>query len=195
MSQHFIDEAMQHPRQAAGLLLQIARRHDVKLIIAERGDELELGMIRCKILHPVSGESCRSVNDQSIVAVFSRVQESRPSILMCGDAQDEALARVMHRYPLLKAEAMELPHHGSWRDIAVAFVEHVDPNHVLQSTGPSRFQLDRWSDVMNGRDRQVTVRDGAVSIELDPSNGCFRRTAVPRHSCRSHRLRAGTRSP
>ena len=36
----------------------------------------------------------------------------------------EALARVMHRYPLLKAEAMELPHHGSWRDIAVAFVEH-----------------------------------------------------------------------
>lgn len=72
----------------------------------------------------------------------------------------------MKRDPDLSADLMELPHHGSWREIAAAFLAQVGPEQVVQSTGPARFQLDRWQEAIGERVRWVTARDGAVSILL-----------------------------
>ncbi|HVP73335.1 MAG TPA: hypothetical protein VMS30_06320, partial [Phycisphaerales bacterium] len=59
-----------------------------------------------------------------------------------------------------------LPHHGSYHDAAIAFIERVDPSVVMQSTGWIRWQRDRWASELTGVERLVTVRDGACSVSI-----------------------------
>ncbi len=67
----------------------------------------------------------------------------------------------------LRADVMELPHHGSYNEIAVAFVERVRPAIVMQSTGWTRWQRDRWQPHLGHADRLATVRDGACSVIIE----------------------------
>jgi beta-lactamase superfamily II metal-dependent hydrolase len=67
----------------------------------------------------------------------------------------------------LRADVIELPHHGADTPAARALVASLDPMVVLQSTGASRFARDRWHEVMGDRLRRVTARDGAAWVEID----------------------------
>ena len=166
VSSHMLLRAKTSHDGMAFSVIDAARSRGVRVETANRGDELEFGELHMEVLHPQFGEACRSINDESIVArVTARNRHAR--ILLCGDAQDEALARVMAREAVNSAHVMELPHHGSWRTIASAFLHQVNPDLVIQSTGPSRMRPDRWAQAMAGRSRWVTCRDGAAHILLD----------------------------
>lgn len=45
----------------------------------------------------------------------------------------------------LRAEILELPHHGSFNEPAAEFLRRVNPSVVLQSTGPRRATDPRWA--------------------------------------------------
>jgi len=59
---------------------------------------------------------------------------------------------------------MEVPHHGSARSFAYPFVEALQPQILLQSTGPSRVMDDRWDDIREGRQWWTTATDGAITV-------------------------------
>jgi competence protein ComEC len=162
---HFLFAANAGDEVARAVIASI-RRRGVPITVVSRGDHRSLGAITMSVLHPAYDDDCRSANDASIVATFRADPESG-SILMCGDIEDEACARVIMREPLLRAEVMELPHHGSWRVVARALLEHVDPRVVIQSTGRTRFEFDRWAPLMRERTRVVTARDGAVGVSIE----------------------------
>jgi hypothetical protein len=61
---------------------------------------------------------------------------------------------------------MEIPHHGSWRPVVVELIESVDPTIMLQSTGPRRFETDRFDLAARCRVRLVTCRDGAGAVTV-----------------------------
>jgi competence protein ComEC len=147
------------------------RMHTLGVEIAEvaRGDTLRFGDLVWSVRHPDRDDDCRTVNDESIVSTVGLVGDASPRLLLCGDVQDEAIARIMAREPRLSASVMELPHHGSWRPIAAVLLARVDPGAVVQSTGPDRWRMDRWKDACAGRWRGVTCRDGLVSFEIDGS--------------------------
>jgi beta-lactamase superfamily II metal-dependent hydrolase len=104
-----------------------------------------------------------------------RVEAPGGSALLCGDIQAEAMARLLAADDAgglsLRADVMELPHHGSFHEVAVEFVNRVDPGVVLQSTGQRRWSSDRWAAPLAGRERLVTARDGACGVRVGGRGG------------------------
>ena len=166
---HLLRRAREDRGSPIGTWLDRMHDADVAVVEAVRGDRFRFGELVWTVLHPVRAERCRSVNDESLMATVRLATDpaDRPRLLLCGDVQDEAIARLMSREPGLRATVMELPHHGSWRPIAAALLAEVDPVAIVQSTGPDRWWMDRWKDACAGRRRGVTCRDGLVSIEID----------------------------
>jgi len=102
-------------------------------------------------------------------------------ILLTGDIQQAAMARLMGESLDLRADILELPHHGSYHDAAPPFVASVSPRVVMQSTGYTRFVMDRWSSWFAANPpiaRLITARDGACWAEIDDhgaiTTGAFR---------------------
>jgi competence protein ComEC len=141
------------------------RRRGVPIIVVARGDTATFGALSFDVLHPRAEEVCRTVNDSSIVAII-HAEGEQGRVLVCGDVESEAISRVLAREPDLQAEVMELPHHGSWGAEPRAFLESVNPSIVVQSTGRARLAFDRWGPLMDGRERIITARDGAVVVRV-----------------------------
>jgi len=114
-------------------------------------------------IHPAPGFLARRVNSTSQVV---RIALGARSILLCGDIEEEAIAALSSR-PLPPCDILELPHHGSWREAAADLVEALEPELILQSTGPARLLGDRWRSRLAGRTRLITARDGALWVEID----------------------------
>ncbi len=134
------------------------------------GDTLVIGRARLDILWPDPARIARlDDNDTSVVArlTIGGDDDQTPSVLLCGDIEAPAMDAIEALYPGLGAEVLELPHHGSARDRAYGFVRELDPALVLQSTGPTRLDDDRWDAVRAGRDWYATAGGGGVWVTLD----------------------------
>ena len=62
--------------------------------------------------------------------------------------------------------AIEMPHHGSARDEAYAFIDWIDPGVIMQSTGGGRLDDARWDAQRRGRDWYTTAHGGAIVFEI-----------------------------
>lgn len=139
------------------------------------GDRLEFGCCSWHVLWPALGFRSSRDNDLSLVMKIVH-GESGASVLFSGDVETEPAARLTDRALRgevdVRADLFELPHHGSWREAVVGYMQQVQPTVVLQSTARRRFESDRFAGRI-GRDarRFVTCRDGTVRLALDRSGG------------------------
>lgn len=137
----------------------------VPLRVARRGDRMRLGHAAWTWLHPPEGWVSRGENDTSQVI---RIEVSGGSVLLCGDIEGAAIEALRpSAVDALRADVIELPHHGSWNPAAAELVRSVSPRIVVQSTGSARWRRDRWGAMLEGVKRLVTARDGACTVELD----------------------------
>ena len=95
-------------------------------------------------------------------------KDSSARALLTGDIQREAMALLMESGQDLRADVIELPHHGSAHEAAYDFVQHVNPSVVLQSTGRKRVDDPRWDTTRAGRTWLVTQRHGMCTARLLP---------------------------
>lgn len=130
------------------------------------------------VLSPPRGREFRADNDASLVlrvhasalrqpgspGVSPESDDPAATILFCGDAQREALAGVMQAHPSLRADVLEVPHHGSWNEVSDEFVRTVGTGVVVQSTGPQRLSEKRWDARKQESAWHVTAADGAASV-------------------------------
>lgn len=152
-------------------------RHDleargVRFEIICDGDSVRIGRASIEILWPSEPiPDGLDDNDTSIVALIGVPGEAHRGILLTGDIEGDAMDRIRALYPelpqALGGGAIEMPHHGSARDEAYAFIDWVDPGVIMQSTGPERLDDARWDAQRRGRDWYTTARGGAIVIELD----------------------------
>ncbi len=149
----------------ARAVLDALRTRGIAHRVVAAGDTITLGEATLTVLHPPPGFVPRQENDASLVARLT-AGEGVPTLLLTGDIQDEAMAMLMTSGVDLAADAIELPHHGSARDAAYAFVERVNPRVVLQSTGIERMGDPRWDFARRGRIWLDTPRLGAVGVDL-----------------------------
>ncbi|MEZ6163591.1 MAG: hypothetical protein R3B67_04065 [Phycisphaerales bacterium] len=125
-------------------------------------------------------------NDTSVVALLDPLpgRVGHPRMLLTGDIEQDAMERLMVLEPGLTGElaggVIELPHHGSARDAAYGFVGWLDPGVIVQSTGPSRLDDDRWDGQRPGRDWFTTAQGGAIVVEFDASGAVTRGTGLQR---------------
>jgi competence protein ComEC len=157
------------PTSAAGTLVEIVNAMGVPHRSMVAGERIEQGPLRWECLHPPDGFRPTVTNDGSLVfRIMHPVWPDRPTLLLLGDAQDQAIAPLLGRLDIRQPWVMELPHHGGWRPIAGELCAWVRPAHVMQSTARKRFQRDRFMDVLAGVPRAVTCRDHAARVTVDP---------------------------
>ncbi|MBL1215861.1 MAG: DUF4131 domain-containing protein [Planctomycetes bacterium] len=161
--------ATERPWGAASYLLSTAIEMGVDVQTVSAGDSITLSHgIRLDWLHPQSDDRFSVDNDaSSVIQVTLGPSYEDRSILLTGDAQGPAadLLQLRHHPEVLRADVMELPHHGAWANgVVEEFVRLVDPKLVIQSTGPARLIDDPWdtSPALFDCRRMVTARDGCV---------------------------------
>lgn len=161
----FLRRAEDDPAGPLAMLLDGLTRRGVSVRAVAAGERRVLGESHLVWLHPSDAKRRRRVNDESMVI---RLEAAGRRALLCGDVQREALIAILSPETGLAADVLELPHHGSYSEIASMFVARVAPTIVMQSTGWGRWQRDRWSRELSGVTRLVTARDGACSVEIAP---------------------------
>lgn len=132
------------------------------------GDTIDIGSgIRLEVLWPPADLSAARDNDTSIVAL-ARVPTpaGERRLLLTGDIERDAVERLEAIHPDLRADIVEAPHHGSARAFAFRFVQGLDPEIVIQSSGPSRLGDGRWDAVKRGRVWLMTAEVGAAAAEI-----------------------------
>lgn len=147
--------------------------------VAVPGESFTLGWVSAEVLWPPPSEprpvtDGSSANNASIV-LAARVQGVR--ILLTGDIEPEAQARLLLLHPELTAEVMKMPHHGSARQSA-AFLDAVGARIVTVSAGsdndyghPAPAALSmlrergaRWWRTDTDGDIAVVLRDGRLLV-------------------------------
>lgn len=134
-----------------------------------KGDVFTLGESQIEILWPMrETHDVLDDNDTSAVALITR--PGSPGVLLTGDIEGPAMDRLRIHAPDLPSRlgqgVIELPHHGSARTEAYAFIDWVDPGVILQSTGPTRLHDERWDLQRPGRAWYTTAAHGAIVVEL-----------------------------
>jgi competence protein ComEC len=163
--------AADHPGSAPAELLAGLARRGVRVWPLGKGDTVELAGQSARILWPPADRDFRDANDSSIVAMLPvRCEAGERRALLTGDAAREALANLLPApgspAASLRADVLELPHHGAFIEPAVELVRVVDPSIVVQSTGPKRAADRRWAGPLAGRTWYATPRRGASWVEI-----------------------------
>ncbi|TVQ33163.1 MAG: DUF4131 domain-containing protein [Phycisphaeraceae bacterium] len=167
VGESFLREVEERPRGPVAFVRDEMERQGIRVLAVAAGDVVEVGGARLTFLSPPAGSVWRRANDASLVArldVGTEAGERR--FLFTGDIEAEAIASLLESEADLRANVMEAPHHGSARAFAIDFVARLDPEMVVQSTGPRRAGDDRWEDVRAARTWWTTATDGAVSVRF-----------------------------
>ncbi len=158
---------------ALATLVDSARLAGVDLITADAGLSLSFGSCTLDWLAPSSDPhrwldaSGAPLADNELAAVIRLSAPGPFTMLFTADSQAEGLRRLLNLpASQLHADAMELPHHGSWNPDSARLVSLVNPRFIFQSTGPSRLVLDRWAALPPSSTRFISQRDGAVTLTI-----------------------------
>jgi competence protein ComEC len=167
------DSAQLYGGPAYQRALDVVRQRHVRYRFARRGEEFDLGSTtHVKVLEPelplITGSSS-DINNNSVVL---RVEFGRTAVLLTGDAQSEAEARLLAHGPAeLRADVLKVGHHGSAYSSTPEFLAAVHPKIAIISCGlhnvfghPSPKTLQ----ALHGIDAEIyrTDLDGGISITI-----------------------------
>lgn len=156
--------SISQPHAPASQVMQGLKDRGVKLETISKGWRQSVGLAQLELLWPTDGFTAPRDNDTSMV-LSTRISGRR--ILLNGDIQELAMRRLFADQTDLRADVTDLPHHGSFVDSSVRWLDAVGPGIVLQSTGSARLRMDKWADTMAARpsiQRLITARSGALGV-------------------------------
>lgn len=173
VGERFVEQAQREPEGAAAVFVREMERLGVKVRVVSAGEVYEFGRGRLEFLSPPRGAAWARDNEHSLVAKVT-VASSRAdgegrmerALLLTGDVQHEGLRWVAEGRPGLRADVLEVPHHGSALADSVMWVHALRPRVAVQSTGPSRAGEARWSQLRSEIAWYTTCEDGAAWAEI-----------------------------
>ncbi|MBS3820817.1 MAG: ComEC/Rec2 family competence protein [Phycisphaerae bacterium] len=159
------------PFSATLRLLGMLDRHGVEVQAVAAGDVVRLSpTTTAEVLWPPAGRGDLHGNAASLVL---RIVHAGRSVLLPGDIGEDGMAELLATSrERLSADAVMLPHHGSWEQSLPAFLKAVDPQVVLCSNyvdprGPPSAGADiqQFYDELRRRYRYFsTARHGWVGL-------------------------------
>ncbi len=163
----FLMSEQEDPDSAAAFLLQEARRTGVGVRVVARGDALDLAGAPLHFIAPDRGARPKKDNDASLVMrIDVETDKGARTALFCGDIEKAGIRSLTSLVPEMRADILEIPHHGSAIPEAMRFVEAVDPLVAIQSTGAMRRGDERWDEVRRHRVWLSTTDAGAAWVEV-----------------------------
>lgn len=135
----------------------------------QTGQHWQWDGVQFNILHPPADYRTRKGNDRSCVL---KIQSDFGTILLPGDIEKVTEAYLLrHQLTQLAADILIAPHHGSRTSSSKPFIQAVDPQIVLFSTGyHNRFGFPKPTVVRryqtHGARLKNTAESGAIQLRL-----------------------------
>ncbi len=107
--------------------LKLKEMIDSDIIIAEKGQTIRAGEVFLDILHPSDPGKYRDLNNTSVV---TKVSYQDHSFLLTGDIYQEVEKKLK-----AKSDVLQVPHHGSGTSSSEYFLEMVNPQYAVISSG------------------------------------------------------------
>ncbi len=135
-----------------------------------------------EVLHPCSGRDGMSPNDASLVF---RIRYGARSILLTGDAEEEAEHALLAGGADLSADVLKVGHHGSRTSTSIEFLDAVRPRYAMVSCGVRNKFGHPHEETLDALDRfSVTLRrtdlEGAITWRTDGEGMWLESTRPPR---------------
>lgn len=137
------------------------------------GMQWEWDGVHFELLHPpATAAAKRHDNDRSCVL---RIGVGERHVLLTGDIETASEQRLLQLHPdKLRVDLLVAPHHGSKSSSSLPFVAAVAPLHVVFTAGyRNRFHHPHAEVVRRYQQQGSHIlrsdRDGAISIDLEPS--------------------------
>ncbi len=133
--------------------------------------------VRFEILSPwlkkdLTTESIKNNNNLSCVLLITTSSKTR--YLLTGDIQKQVERQLLIKYPDLKVDVLQVPHHGSKTSSGIAFINQLEPQMALFSHGyRNRFRHPSEKVVQKYKKKAVkiyTTVNGAIDIQPDITN-------------------------
>ncbi|MGV8038837.1 MAG: hypothetical protein AB2L07_01700 [Thermoanaerobaculaceae bacterium] len=112
-------------------LRAVARRRGVPVRLVAAGDALGWGELGCRVLWPPASGALED-NDMSLVAVL---ESGGTRLLVTGDIEAGGEAALARSGADLRADVLQLPHHGSRTSSSQVLLDAVRPRVVMAATG------------------------------------------------------------
>ena len=152
-------------------LADILRRRGIPTEIIARGDVLKFGEVTVEVLYPSAAAEPNSVSDNNNSVVLRIIYGSR-SFLLTGDIERAAEAELLNSGGTLKADLIQVPHHGSRTSSTQPFIDAVGPQYAVISVGrtspfghPHAEVVTRWRAA--GANVMTTGTRGMISVSTD----------------------------
>ena len=131
------DSAQLYGGPAYQRTLDVVRQQHMRYRVARRGESFDLGSTtHVRILAPELPLLTGTASDINNNSVVLRVEFGTTAILMTGDAQSEAEARLLsHGGEDLRADILKVGHHGSAYSSTPEFLAAVHPKIAVISCG------------------------------------------------------------
>ncbi|MAJ47607.1 MAG: hypothetical protein CBC35_10140 [Planctomycetes bacterium TMED75] len=165
----FIDHAETPEGEASRLLLEIADEWNIELVTAGAGAQIDAGGLIWDVLHPRNDFHSDIQNDHSLVLGARRRSVSDPDtydILFTGDIEELGMRSIMSGSGPIQVGVLEAPHHGSIRRSTEAFLNSIQFDLLVQSTGRGRLIHDYLGALIEGRRRMITALHGAIQVDI-----------------------------
>lgn len=157
-------------------LTQIQKKK-IPFTIAEAGSTIELGPdIVLKVLAPAKPYFSGTDSDLNNNSIVARLVYHSFSLLLTGDAEEEAEARLLKKDAAgLKSTLLKSGHHGSRTSSSVPFLQAVNPEAALISLGAgNEYHHPHPSTLKKYNERKIKVyrtdTDGTITVTTDGKN-------------------------
>ena len=150
--------------------IDVVRMWSVPIEVVIPESRMIIAGLAWRFIHPRFDMIGDHENDNSLVMRVEAEKSGtgeRCMILFTGDIEESAMRHLMiEQANMLDAAILEAPHHGSVRRSTSSFVQLVDPDLVVQSSGRRRLVRDDFGNSIGSRWREATAISGAIKVVL-----------------------------
>lgn len=166
-----LDTGIPHGSEAYTRFLELIENKHIPYTLAVRGQKIDFGDgVRAEVLNPSNPRPGDDANNQSIVLRFTY---GKSSLLLAGDADDQAESDMMSAGVNVHSTVLKVAHHGSESATSDRWLDAVRPRVAIISVGwHNQFHHPSDDVIARLRARAITVyrtdQHGAVIVDFTP---------------------------
>lgn len=167
-----LDSGMHAASHAYGTVLDDINTLGIALKLGRPGLSKSYGPVHVEVLAPSEPLLTHTRSDINNASIVTRWVYDDVALLETGDAEQEALDRLLKSHADLQAQILKVPHHGSRYTSSAKFLEAVHPDVAVISCGlhndyhhPHKQALQRLKKV--GAKIYITAKQGDIAVQTD----------------------------